>query len=593
MIANMITILVSSLSLTFIGLLYSEIVTYKQQKDVEIFIGFLNKFISQNYYNHPSIQRQFNSLLVQPYNEYCIKSDTYKYYHPDSIMNDTYTFRESMGLVKQALQQHFFDVLPNVTLFKRNKRIPHQYQLPYQLTLPYTYYDQLLFNFKVGQSSLCLFQNYNHLPQRSSLSHKDQLMTNQLNYLNDIRNKGLDEDCITNATFLPKTYRLFEESECKEFFSHLNSLEYQEKVNKEGPQFIVKMGLEVHRGRGITMLFPQETEELKNRFQNGEICGQIKTYKVAQQYIGNPLLYKGHKIEFRVYWIIASTNPLIAYAYDKTLIRRCIHPYDKFSTLKEAHVCNTAIVKKTLAKILNEQQEIDENDDDDIDEVSSLDNNTNIDSKNNNIIDPKNRNNNLNSDQTNVQDLYIDWKLDYLQDLLLKSGKIKNKKWLKQELLPQVDRMIIHAIRSAQHTFSRDSKLGEFFAADFLLSDDLQLYLMEINFNPQTLKTTEERVIQHTKMVQDMVEISNAYLRSRYIRFRKIIDRVMDKLKNGKQKLQEIINPKIGQEIHKAYYSRLEPKMKISQKNLFRLIMDDGLVGTSKYKELLQEKCMK
>ena len=59
-------------------------------------------------------------------------------------------------------------------------------------------------------------------------------------------------------------------------------------------------------------------------------------------------MYKGHKIEFRVYWILASTNPIIAYAYDKTLIRRCIYPFDKFSLLKGAHVCNTAIVKSTL-----------------------------------------------------------------------------------------------------------------------------------------------------------------------------------------------------------------------------------------------------
>ncbi|CAD8208080.1 unnamed protein product [Paramecium octaurelia] len=606
MIANIITFLVSSLSLTFIGLLYTQIVTYKQQKDVEILIGFLNKFISQNYYNPQSYDREFNSLLVQPENDYCIHSDTYKYYHPDSIMLDTYTFREYSGLVKQALQQHFFDVLPNVTLHKRNKETPHKYKFPLQLTLPYTYYDQLLFTFKVGQSSLCLFQNYNHLPQRSSLSHKNQLMTNQLNYLNDIKNKGLHKDCIANATFMPKSYRLFEESECKEFFSYLNSTEYQKKVDKEGPQFIVKMGLEVHRGRGITMLFPDETEKLKEKFQNGLGCGVIQTYKVAQQYIGNPLLFKGHKIEFRVYWIVASTNPLIAYAYDKTLIRRCIYPFDKFSTLKGAHVCNTAIVKKTLHSILKEQEndENDENDNDDNDElITSTTTTTTTTQKtttatqttktiNTTINQAQNINKTI-SDQNNFQDLYIDWKLDYLQEVLLKQGKIKNRKWLKQELLPQVDRMIIHAIRSTQNTFIKDSKLGEFFAADFLLTDDLKLHIMEINYNPQTLKTTQARLKQHTKMVQDMVEISNAYLRSRYIRFRKIIDSVLEKLLKGKSRIKDLVNQKLGQEIHQAYYSRLEPNIKISSNNLFRLVMDDGLPGTSKYKDLLQEKCLK
>lgn len=53
--------------------------------------------------------------------------------------------------------------------------------------------------------------------------------------------------------------------------------------------------------------------------------------------------------------------------------------------------------------------------------------------------------------------------------------------------------MIIHAIKSTQHTFAKDSKLGEFFAADFLLTDELDLHIMEINYNPQTLNTTESR----------------------------------------------------------------------------------------------------
>ena len=74
--------------------------------------------------------------------------------------------------------------------------------------------------------------------------------------------------------------------------------------------------------------------------------------------------------------------------------------------------------------------------------------------------------------------------------MLLKEGKIKDKNWLKNHLYPRIDRMLIHTIRSTQHTFANDSKLGEFFAADFLLTDDLQIHIMEINYNPQTLNTT-------------------------------------------------------------------------------------------------------
>lgn len=93
------------------------------------------------------------------------------------------------------------------------------------------------------------------------------------------------------------------------------------------------------------------------------------------------MLFNDHKIEFRVYWVLASTNPIIAYAYDKTLIRRCIAPFDKFSLDKEAHVCNTAIVKSTLEK-------------------------------KGDLFMP--------DEDSDESELYIDWKLDYLSDLLLK-----------------------------------------------------------------------------------------------------------------------------------------------------------------------------
>ncbi|CAD8070870.1 unnamed protein product [Paramecium sonneborni] len=567
MFGNTITFLISLILIYYLGNLYMTKVTYINKGNVEVVIGLLNQFISQNYYSPEAISKEFNTILVQPQQDYCIKSDTYKYYHPDVVMNDTYTFREYQGVVKDALQKHFFDVLPNVNLHRKNKDIPHQFKLPFKLTLPFTYYDQLVHQFKVGQQSLCLFQNYNHLPQRASLSHKNRLMTNQMSYLRVLNQNGADADCIANATYLPKTYRLFNEYECEQFFTYINSEEYEEMTKKEGPQFIIKMGKEIHRGRGINMLFPQEKEELNKRFKKGELCGSVNTLKVAQQYIGNPLLYKGHKIEFRVYWILASTNPIIGYAYDKTLIRRCIYPFDKFSLQKEAHVCNTAIVKNTLKKLQSEDDDndSDENDDDD-------DNNDEINNQEDNI--------------------FIDWKLDHLQEILLKEGRIQNKQWLKEELLPKVDRMIIHAIRSTQHTFAKDSKLGEFFAADFLLSDNLDLYIMEINYNPQTLNTTESRREQHFKMVQDMVEISNAYLRSRFIRFQKIVKRLVQELEQKKQKLKDLITNEIGQEIHKAYVDRLEPEISISQSNLFRLLMDENLDGTKMYKDLLQERCL-
>lgn len=48
----------------------------------------------------------------------------------------------------------------------------------------------------------------------------------------------------------------------------------------------------------------------------------MKEKIIAQRYINKPFLYKGHKIEFRIYVYVASTRPLQVYMYKRALIKR-------------------------------------------------------------------------------------------------------------------------------------------------------------------------------------------------------------------------------------------------------------------------------
>ncbi|CAD8138108.1 unnamed protein product [Paramecium pentaurelia] len=554
MFGKVIVLIVSILSLLLTYNFIKTSLVYKNKQEVDQILSYLNKYLTQTYFAPLATKTQYNSILVKPEIDYCKRSDLYKFYHSDIVMKDTYTFREARGVIRETLRSSYYDCIPQMTYKLKNTQFLPRHVLPIQLTVPFTYYDQLVHKFQVGQESLCLFQKYNHLITRHVLSHKDNLMNNQYQYLDTLRKNGVDQDCINNATFIPKTYRLFNKLDCEEFFTYLDSAEYKSLIERDGPQFITKVGLEVHRGRGIKVLFPDETKILQDTYKHGKRCGIEKSLLVAQKYIGNPLLFNDHKIEFRVYWVIASTNPIIAYAYDKTLIRRCIAPFDKFSLDKEAHVCNTAIVQSTLQK------------------------------KGSDLF--------MNDENSDESELYIDWKLDYLQELLLKQGKIKDTKWLQNYLHPTIDRMIIHAIRSAQQKFNRDSRLAEFFAADFILTDDLQIHIMEMNYNPQTLKTTLARERQHAKMTQDMIEIQNAYLRSKYLRFKKIITRLANKMNKEKRPLDSLLTNKTIDEINEAYIDKLDQGIKLSEDNLFRLIMDENLPGTKKYKDLLQQKCI-
>ncbi|CAK56620.1 unnamed protein product (macronuclear) [Paramecium tetraurelia] len=532
-------ILLVSLCILFLQKwLFENTLVYKQYDQVKDIIKQMNTLTTTNFFNNRDYYTskrlyRFDLSKSQIYlnDSYCNQSDTFKFYHPDVVLKDIHTTRDTDDLTQEIVQSISFIKITNYTEGKiRNKSV-----LPEALTIPFNYYDSYLTKTTTGLSAMCLFQKHNHMRGRQQLAYKNELLNNYYLYVDKL--KTMPEFCSTNVTYIPKSYRLWLKDECSAFFEFINTTEYQQKFQKQGPQFISKLGLEVHRGAGITMLFQKETQQLIKEYQNGQNCGLNSKYIIAQKYINNPYLFKGHKIEFRIYFIIASTYPLIAYAYDSSLIRRCATPFDKFSLEKSSHVCNTAIVKTKI-----EGQDLDED-----------------------------------------KQFFIEWKLDYLQELLLKQKKIKNKKWLEDYLYPKIHTTIQHLIMSTQHFFDKDSKLSEFFGVDFMLTDDLQIYVLEVNSNPQLLKTIPERIVQNTKLVKDIVEIQVAYLRSKYVRLRSLIT----------SSLQSKSNPqKFEKDFNEAYKDKLEPEFPISSNNLFRKIIDKNLKDSKAYNDLIQTKCI-
>jgi hypothetical protein len=84
---------------------------------------------------------------------------------------------------------------------------------------------------------------------------------------------------------------------------------------------------------------------IKRKYDNGKLCGKIIDNIIAQKYISNPLLVNGHKFDFRIYLLIASTDPLIVFYHDGFL-RISLSKYSKNSTEKSTHFTNTALSKK-------------------------------------------------------------------------------------------------------------------------------------------------------------------------------------------------------------------------------------------------------
>lgn len=62
---------------------------------------------------------------------------------------------------------------------------------------------------------------------------------------------------------------------------------------------------------------------LREWYDNGEKCGSNFTGNIVQEYVRNPYLYNGFKLEFRTYFSIVSTDPTIVVLYKKALVKSC------------------------------------------------------------------------------------------------------------------------------------------------------------------------------------------------------------------------------------------------------------------------------
>ena len=108
-----------------------------------------------------------------------------------------------------------------------------------------------------------------------------------------------------------------DKKECLQFFEILNSEEYAQAKATYPVQYLIKVGSGTHQGKGVDLLTEETEATLRGNYSDGDLCGTNKGNLIAQKYISNPLLiYNQQKFDFRVYVLIAATNPLIAFYHD-------------------------------------------------------------------------------------------------------------------------------------------------------------------------------------------------------------------------------------------------------------------------------------
>lgn len=182
---------------------------------------------------------------------------------------------------------------------------------------------------------------------------------------------------------------------------------------------------------------------------------------VVQKYIENPLLIDGRKFDLRVYMIVVCMKPYLV-LYQPGYVRMSLNPYttENFAKDKITHLTNNSVQKN-------------------------------------------------HPDYKNLKEKSI-ISIDSLVESIISMGKLQSK----EEYSVKVDKKI-QEIMSLIFTVIKDKldrKFGcfELFGFDFLLDDNLNPYLIEINTNPALYTDTQVQKDLLPKLVEDIVKMSLA-----------------------------------------------------------------------------------
>jgi len=406
----------------------------------------------------------------------------------------------------------------------------------------------------LGKHFSCLSQMSNHVLGHRALSRKDYVAENAILYGKNFETRP---QCFSHDKFFPETWLLYEKDDCENFFNILNSREYEEAKREKHIVFIRKIASASHRGEGVQPVDQAEEDDLRLIYGTGKKCGTVDKNYIVQTYVHNPLLLNGHKFDFRVYMLVASTDPMIAYYHDGFL-RVTLANYDASSGDKKSLLTNLALNKQIY---------------DDV--------------KGGNLYEGM--------DEETLKQAQ-QWNYQRLQDYLLEKGLITDPNWLDNHLRPQFKKAMIHLLRMTSHAFRKDRTTFELYGVDFLLDTDLNLWFLEANSGPAIggYSVPMEKFI--VKMVQDHFEIAYGILKSRMKRVLNYVNRMIEDgeavlVANGEEvEIRDLeTRRREFREISKNYF---EKEFEPSVTNGFKKIIDANYEGVKMYQGYIEPECL-
>jgi len=402
---------------------------------------------------------------------------------------------------------------------------------------------------ELGKTFGCLFQQYSHIPGHAHITKKVQLAQSISAYHDAYKSRP---QCFSYDKLFPQIWIMKREDECRDFFdNYLNT----EKFHKMRDRFKLHYG--PHPEEHVAPASDDKEQQLRELYKNGTLCGQVNKNYLMHRYIYNPLLIQEKRTDFRVFMLLASTNPIIAFYHDG-YARVSLTPFDP-----------------------NKQENLINND-----EFEYYHN----EAKNGNLL--------LGMSAKEIREAHF-WSMERFQDYLIETGRVSDPHWLDNTFRPSVKKALIHILRATKDKLYKSSQVYELFGVDFVLDEDLNLWFIEAEHSPRIepydVGDIEDRE-PFFSIVTDMFDITFSLARSRLTRAIKYINKLTAdptatvkgflkdfKMENPEEKIKEF------KEITKNKFDiGFEPRFY----NTFTRFMDESKEGAKAYFGLLEEDCL-
>lgn len=262
----------------------------------------------------------------------------------------------------------------------------------------------------------------NHIPSSACITTKSGLLNSLRAYYNA---NCFKESPNGMSKFFPETYRL---GDCREREKLLN-------IIGDDELWICKP-TNCNQGKGIFLI--KGKQELLNYIEKKKKNGKNNiSSRIIQRYIASPLLIQGRKFDIRVFMLIGSTRPYNVF-FHSGYLRLSVNLYDTESRDLKTHLTNQYVQKRHPNYSESKEDTV--------------------------------------------------WSMEHFQNYLDGDGLSEKynlkSNWVFTELHEKMKKIAYIVFKSAQCRLTPKVGLFDLYGLDFMLDENLNVWLLEVNTNP-------------------------------------------------------------------------------------------------------------